>query len=1392
MANYSAGTASVEITPDFSNFVRDLRTDLERVEAEYGVEINADTSGLAEDLRTKLALIDAELGVGVGVDQTSLDNLEAVIRAKLAEMDLRVDVKVGADTRTAADDLAALKAAYRQMTMDVDADTTAAAAQIGALNNIPVTANVRANVDRGGILSGLMSEPLMLNVGALGLAQLPAVASAVATIGADIQSLVQGATLLPGIFAAAGAGITTLAVGLDGMKDAFGDGKKAQQAYEGMSASGRQLVDTVKAVGPEWDRIGKRIQTITLDGLSKPTDHLLKTQLPALDRGMGAVADSMNRGFGTLLTDLASDKSVGTVDRVFGNTARSADKLNGAIKPIISSIETLAGTGSDKLPRLSQGLADAATRFDAFLTHADQSGDLSRWMNEAIDAGKNLVSVVGNVGSMVASVFRAAKIDGEGFLETADRLTEGWANWLKSSDGQATLITFLRSGREQLDQWKPVLSDVGSILKSVYEASQAWSAILLPFLQAASSLVGEHDGLVKTLLVSYLAYRTIGPILTLLQTGWSSATAAVGRYTAAQAAATGAGAGAFRSGIAGIAGMLGAGGIFGLALGGAALGLGLLATKHQEAAAAADDQRRKLEALRETLDEQTGSVTKETISATTKDLESRGFLERAETLGVNPQDYVQAGLGLDPAGKAAINDRITQIILEQVPQKRESSFEFEQVRLQTKLSDTEIAQALQGVPEAVEKYAAAQKTLQDQGITIVDLTELKDKLNDVAESAATLGGEMNGYATNTGQAAEAQRRINEVVTGTFQLTEQGRKSFEELGAAVLQVPNEKTVWVKAPPGQDPADFKARLEEMGRTVELLPDGTLKIILDDVQAKASIAEIVKPAVKPVTVTYTGEFNKPEGMRQEIPGRASGGPITGGTAGMDSVPILAMPGEHMLTTSDVDKLGGQAGVYRFRAALQAGLVRPMRDGGAVKPWDQGDQIDLQQAQNAIAEAEEDLRALDFKKNVTPAERRKAELEVEEARYKAQQLEDRKAGRTGSGPSAEILPQAELPGRRSNVDLDKEDADAAVDQANTKRNRIYDDPTSTDEQKRAADRDYQRAQNARAEAYKSKGTGADGDVPEISLPGIAASAAGILAEGFLSALGLENSILSGNNVYTKSLNKVIDFYGNKAKEDGQTDAAGGYDYTPKNLPQERESESSSSGAEGTKSGDSYDANGGVEQWRGTFAQVLRALAMPAGWLDLGLAQMKTESNGNPKAINLWDSNAQKGTPSKGIMQVIDPTFAAHRSALYPDDIWDPSANIAASLRYTVNRYGSPVGVWGQGHGYKDGGWVRGIGGPRDDLNQAWVSPGEFVVHAAAAAANAPALEAMNAGLPVPLPPLPAGLGTAASRPSSVTRDHSVNFHAPLQLNDPHELIREVDRWQAIQAQGAMAGLPG
>ncbi|MEU6403641.1 transglycosylase SLT domain-containing protein [Streptomyces sp. NPDC046985] len=71
-------------------------------------------------------------------------------------------------------------------------------------------------------------------------------------------------------------------------------------------------------------------------------------------------------------------------------------------------------------------------------------------------------------------------------------------------------------------------------------------------------------------------------------------------------------------------------------------------------------------------------------------------------------------------------------------------------------------------------------------------------------------------------------------------------------------------------------------------------------------------------------------------------------------------------------------------------------------------------------------------------------------------------------------------------------------------------------------------------------------------------------------------------------------------------------------------------------------------------------------------------ESSGNPRAINLWDSNARAGIPSKGLLQVIQPTFTTYHVNGTSWDIYDPVANITAACNYAAHRYGTIDNVHG------------------------------------------------------------------------------------------------------------------
>ncbi|GAB3577932.1 transglycosylase SLT domain-containing protein [Amycolatopsis endophytica] len=102
----------------------------------------------------------------------------------------------------------------------------------------------------------------------------------------------------------------------------------------------------------------------------------------------------------------------------------------------------------------------------------------------------------------------------------------------------------------------------------------------------------------------------------------------------------------------------------------------------------------------------------------------------------------------------------------------------------------------------------------------------------------------------------------------------------------------------------------------------------------------------------------------------------------------------------------------------------------------------------------------------------------------------------------------------------------------------------------------------------------------------------------------------------------------------------------------------------------------GNVRQWIEEAIRILQAAGIPVTEADIDKIWtiIEKESGGDPNAINLWDSNADAGHPSKGLMQCIDSTFNAHKLPGH-DDIYNPVDNIIAGVRYTFDRYGGFAG---------------------------------------------------------------------------------------------------------------------
>jgi hypothetical protein len=442
----------------------------------------------------------------------SLEKSLGDLRQKSIDIDNKLVVSSAAVTRANRDKARAVSEAgdaYRKMGNDAD----------DAGKKLDELKSKLSGIGDGG--AGFAK----LNLGLTGIGLLPAAATAITEVAGALNQLAGAGFAVPGIFAGIASSVGVGALGMHGMSDAIkavdkaSDGTKssveaANKALAGLDPTAAGVVKTVVGLKGTLTDLEHLSAGNMFAGVSNDLKGLAAADLPAATRGVDGLSKALNQNLREAIRSLGTSSSQGFLDRIFGNTADAQSKLTQAINPIVHAVGELSAVGSDSLPRLATDIGNIADRFDRFISAADSSGKLDKWINDGITGFEQLGNTVLNIGKSFESVVQAAG-GGTGLLGTLESASQRLATFLDSANGQQTLSRFFAEGRDTLGQLKDIAVQAGPILAGVFQSGLAAAHLWLPVIKDVLQTINSIPGGAQAVVGAFAAWESIKGVASL-------------------------------------------------------------------------------------------------------------------------------------------------------------------------------------------------------------------------------------------------------------------------------------------------------------------------------------------------------------------------------------------------------------------------------------------------------------------------------------------------------------------------------------------------------------------------------------------------------------------------------------------------------------------------------------------------------------------------------------------------------------------------------------------------------------------------------------------------------------------------------------------------------------
>lgn len=368
-----------------------------------------------------------------------------------------------------------------------------------------------------------------------------ATAAVVALAGALVQAS-GSAIAFAGILGSLGLAAATVKVGFTGVSDAMeaqskalaelnAEGKVSEttqkaldEALKNLAPNARAVVQQLGAMAPAWQAVRQVVQNNLFAGVATALRDLGARFLPILTQQLGTAATSLSRFATGFAAFLSSAPQAGRITQILTGLNQILATLLPSIQPLAAGFLTLFQASLPFAQQLAVVLASFGPRFAAFAQAAVAGGGFQEFMEGAFEAASNLLGLLGNLGSIIGTVFGAGASAGSSLLGVLEELTGDLAAFLKTAEGQDALSSFfglIGAAGEALQgifaTLGPAVSGVSAVFTALRPVLQQLGTALQPVILAFSELIGSTLTQLAPILATLLTGLT--PLITALGQG---------------------------------------------------------------------------------------------------------------------------------------------------------------------------------------------------------------------------------------------------------------------------------------------------------------------------------------------------------------------------------------------------------------------------------------------------------------------------------------------------------------------------------------------------------------------------------------------------------------------------------------------------------------------------------------------------------------------------------------------------------------------------------------------------------------------------------------------------------------------------------------------------------